>query len=40
LTENQKKVLEKNGWVVTPATTLKSYYNNDYNKESAGYPSD
>ena len=40
LTENQKKVLEKNGRVITPATTLKSYYNNDYSKESAGSPSD
>jgi hypothetical protein len=40
LTDNQKKVLEKNGWVIAPATTLNRYYPNNYDRETAGYPSD
>ena len=40
LSENQQKVLSENGWVITPATTLKNYYPNDYDADSAGYPSD
>jgi len=40
LSENQQKVLSENGWVITPATTLKNYYPNDYDVDSAGYPSD
>ncbi len=40
LSEEQMNILRKNGRVIAPATTLNRYYPNNYNRESAGYPSD
>ena len=40
LSEEQMNILRKNGWVITPATTLNRYYPNNYDRETAGYPSD
>ena len=40
LTEEQINILSKNGRVIAPATTLNHYYPNNYDRETAGYPSD
>jgi hypothetical protein len=40
LSEEQMNVLRKNGRVIAPATTLNHYYPNNYDRETAGYPSD
>lgn len=40
LSEEQMNILRKNGWVIAPATSLNHYYPNNYDRETAGYPSD
>jgi hypothetical protein len=40
LTEEQINTLKKNGRLIAPATTLKSYWPNNYDRETADYSSD
>jgi hypothetical protein len=40
LTDNQQKILSKNGRLIAPASTLKSLYQINYDLESATYTSD
>ena len=40
LTEEQINILKKNGRLIAPTDTLKSYWPNNYDRETAGYPSD
>lgn len=40
LTEEQINMLKKNGRLIAPTDTLKSYWPNNYDRETAGYPSD